>query len=156
MAWFLRKARRIGPLRFNLSKGGVGFSLGVKGARVGVDARGRAYAAGGRGGLYFRERLGGGRSSGEDLTIDQRSAMTPRELGEVFAPCDACGHKVPTDAKQCPNCGDEPWWETRRKEEARRRTENATAAASATPTRRRILIVALLVLLVLLVVIRST
>ena len=57
MGWFLRKAFRFGPLRFNLSRSGVGISAGVKGARVGVDARGKGYVAGGRGGLYFRKRL---------------------------------------------------------------------------------------------------
>jgi hypothetical protein len=57
MGWFLRKSFRLGPLRFNLSKSGVGVSAGVKGARIGVDARGRGYVAGGRGGLYFRQRL---------------------------------------------------------------------------------------------------
>jgi len=54
MAWFLRKAFTFGPLRINLSKRGLGASFGVKGARVGIDAKGRPYAAGGRGGLYFR------------------------------------------------------------------------------------------------------
>ncbi len=58
MGWFLRKSFRLGPLRFNLSKRGVGASVGVKGARLGVDATGKPYAAGGRYGLYFRESLG--------------------------------------------------------------------------------------------------
>jgi len=64
MTWFLRKSLRFGPLRLNLSKRGVGASVGVKGARIGVDASGKPYAAGGRGGLYFRTRLGGGRRDG--------------------------------------------------------------------------------------------
>jgi len=58
MGWFLRKAFRVGPLRLNLSKRGIGASVGVKGARLGVDATGKPYAAGGRYGLYFRQRLG--------------------------------------------------------------------------------------------------
>jgi hypothetical protein len=57
MTWFLRKAFRLGPFRFNLSKSGVGVSAGVTGARIGVDARGRAYVHAGRGGLYYRKRL---------------------------------------------------------------------------------------------------
>jgi uncharacterized protein DUF4236 len=56
VGFYLRKSLRLGPLRFNLSKGGVGVSAGVKGARVGVDASGREYVAGGRGGVYFRDR----------------------------------------------------------------------------------------------------
>ena len=58
MGWFLRKSFRVGPLRLNLSKRGIGASVGVKGARLGVDATGTPYAAGGRHGLYFRESLG--------------------------------------------------------------------------------------------------
>ncbi len=63
MGWFLRKSFRLGPLRLNLSKRGIGASVGVKGARLGVDATGKPYAAGGRYGLYFRERLGKSRTS---------------------------------------------------------------------------------------------
>jgi hypothetical protein len=58
VAWYLRKALRLGPLRLNLSRSGVGVSAGVKGLRVGVGAKGRRYLAGGRGGLYFRQYLG--------------------------------------------------------------------------------------------------
>jgi Protein of unknown function (DUF4236) len=44
------------PLRFNLSKRGVGVWAYVKGARLGLNAEGREYVAGGRYGLYYRER----------------------------------------------------------------------------------------------------
>jgi hypothetical protein len=47
MAWFVRKSFRLGPLRLNLSKRGLGASVGVKGLRAGVDARGKPYVAGG-------------------------------------------------------------------------------------------------------------
>ena len=57
MAGFLRRSIRVGPLRLNLSKRGVGASVGVKGLRAGVDASGKPYVAGGRGGIYFRERI---------------------------------------------------------------------------------------------------
>jgi Protein of unknown function (DUF4236) len=57
MGFYLRRSLRLGPFRFNLSKSGIGVSAGVKGLRVGVDARGKGYVAGGRYGLYFRERL---------------------------------------------------------------------------------------------------
>jgi hypothetical protein len=63
MGWFLRKSFRVGPLRLNLSKRGIGASVGVKGARLGVDATGKPYAAGGRYGLYFRQRLGPSRTA---------------------------------------------------------------------------------------------
>jgi hypothetical protein len=57
MGFYLRRSFRFGPLRFNLSKRGVGVSAGVKGLRAGVDASSKNYVAGGRGGLYFRERI---------------------------------------------------------------------------------------------------
>ena len=39
-----RKSINLGPLRINLSKSGVGFSLGVKGFRVGRSAKGKSTA----------------------------------------------------------------------------------------------------------------
>jgi hypothetical protein len=57
MGWFLRKSFRFGPLRLNLSRRGIGASVGVKGLRAGVDARGQSYVAGGRAGIYFRQRI---------------------------------------------------------------------------------------------------
>ena len=36
MPWYIRKAFSFGPLRLNLSKRGLGFSVGAKGARIGV------------------------------------------------------------------------------------------------------------------------
>ncbi len=43
MGWRFRRSIRLGPLRFNLSKSGVGASVGVPGFRVGKDAKGRDY-----------------------------------------------------------------------------------------------------------------
>jgi hypothetical protein len=54
VAFYLRKSFRLGPLRRNLSKRGVGVSAGVTGARVGIDATGREYVHAGRRGLYYR------------------------------------------------------------------------------------------------------
>ncbi|HEX6938261.1 MAG TPA: DUF4236 domain-containing protein, partial [Longimicrobiales bacterium] len=59
MGFYLRKSFRMGPLRLNLSKSGLGASIGVKGARIGITSSGRAYVHAGRGGLYVREYLGG-------------------------------------------------------------------------------------------------
>ncbi|MBN2579097.1 MAG: DUF4236 domain-containing protein [Pirellulales bacterium] len=58
MGYYLRKSFRIGPVRFNLSKSGIGVSAGVKGARFGVRPDGRSYVHAGRYGLYFRQELG--------------------------------------------------------------------------------------------------
>jgi len=57
MGFYIRKALRVGPLRFNLSKSGIGVSAGIKGLRLGTGPRGN-YVHMGRGGLYFRKSLG--------------------------------------------------------------------------------------------------
>lgn len=57
MGFYLRKSFKLGPVRFNLSKSGVGISAGIKGARVGVNARGKKYIHLGRGGIYYRQTL---------------------------------------------------------------------------------------------------
>ncbi|MDA3873528.1 MAG: DUF4236 domain-containing protein [Kiritimatiellae bacterium] len=59
MGFYLRKSFRMGPVRLNLSKSGLGLSGGVTGARLGVNSRGRAYVHGGRHGLYYRKHLSG-------------------------------------------------------------------------------------------------
>lgn len=41
MGWYFRRGINFGPLRLNLSRGGVGWSVGRRGARVGVNARGK-------------------------------------------------------------------------------------------------------------------
>ena len=56
MGWYLKKAFRLGPIRLNLSKSGIGVSTGVKGFRVGTGPRG-PYIHAGRGGIYYRKSL---------------------------------------------------------------------------------------------------
>lgn len=58
MAFYIRKSLRAGPFRFNLSKSGVGVSVGVPGFRVGTGPRGN-YVHMGRGGVYYRATLNG-------------------------------------------------------------------------------------------------
>lgn len=58
MPFFIRKSFSLGPLRLNLSQHGIGYSVGVKGARIGQQANGTPYVYGGRYGLYYRERFG--------------------------------------------------------------------------------------------------
>lgn len=70
MGFYLRKSFRAGPIRFNLSKSGIGASVGVTGARVGLSPGGRAYVHGGRGGLYYRKSLGGGRGRAQDAAAE--------------------------------------------------------------------------------------
>jgi hypothetical protein len=61
MGFYIRKSLSFGPLRFNLSKSGIGVSAGVKGFRVGAGPRGN-YVHAGRGGLYYRATLPSGRA----------------------------------------------------------------------------------------------
>jgi Protein of unknown function (DUF4236) len=62
MGLTFRKSVRVGRfLRLNLSGSGVGVSTGVRGARIGVSARGRGYVDAGGGGLRYRSTLGGKR-----------------------------------------------------------------------------------------------
>ena len=43
MPFYLRKYFRLGPLRVNVSKSGLGLSGGIKGARLGMDSEGKPY-----------------------------------------------------------------------------------------------------------------
>lgn len=62
MGWFFRKSVKFGPLRFNLSKSGLGLSAGVRGARISMGPRG-TYVNAGLKGLYYRQKIGGSRSA---------------------------------------------------------------------------------------------
>lgn len=73
MPLFFRKSVKLGPLRLNFSKSGVGVSGGVKGARVSVGPRGTHVSAG-RHGVYYRKRIGGGKRGA--TTSRDRSGMT--------------------------------------------------------------------------------
>jgi hypothetical protein len=57
MGWSFRKAISFGPIRFNLSKRGMGISAGVRGARIGIDSKGIPYVTAGKGGFLYRQRL---------------------------------------------------------------------------------------------------
>lgn len=87
MGFYLRKSFRAGPIRFNLSRSGVGVSAGVTGARVGLSSTGQIMAHGGRGGIYYRKSLssrpgrGGSGASGQ-VVQDYASPQAPVELTE--------------------------------------------------------------------------
>lgn len=74
MGLYLRKYFRVGPVRLNLSKSGLGLSGGVKGARIGAGPRG-TYLHGGRKGLYYRKNLSSGRT-GRDSDDDAEGCVT--------------------------------------------------------------------------------
>lgn len=56
MGFYFRKSKKLGPLRINFSKSGVGVSTGVKGFRVSTGPRGTQVHAG-RDGVYYRKKL---------------------------------------------------------------------------------------------------
>jgi hypothetical protein len=56
MAIYLKKSFKFGPFKINLSKSGVGFSTGVKGARISKGPRG-TFVNIGKNGVYYRKSL---------------------------------------------------------------------------------------------------
>jgi hypothetical protein len=82
MGFYIRKALKVGPFRFNLSKSGVGVSAGIKGLRFGTGPRGN-YVHMGRGGLYFRRSLN---SPGGGPAARPRALQRLPGCGEVPGP----------------------------------------------------------------------
>lgn len=120
-----------GGTKVNVSKSGVGFSAGVKGARVTKTSRGTVrttLSAPGTGLSYVSETGSGkhstgrrsGSSSGEyDRLADsgvyelldeleaRKAAQPDAEATSEPKPlkfCPQCGAKIPADAMQCPSC----------------------------------------------------
>jgi len=62
MPFYIRKSFSAGPIRLNLSKSGVGTSIGVKGARIGIGGPRGKYIHAGRHGLYYRKQLSASKS----------------------------------------------------------------------------------------------
>lgn len=56
MVFFIRKSKNLGSLKLNLSKSGVGFSIGAKGCRLSFNKKGIQLNVG-RGGLYYRKSI---------------------------------------------------------------------------------------------------
>src|SRR5262249_13335065 len=79
---------RFGPLRFNLSKSGIGLSAGVKGARIGIRPDGHAYTNVGRYGLYYRQELGrlGSVRQSASSPARVRPTSTPSPLPDAVRP----------------------------------------------------------------------
>jgi hypothetical protein len=59
MGFFFRKSLGKGPLRINLSKSGIGWSLGIPGLRFGRSAKGQKYTRVGIPGTGLGWRSGG-------------------------------------------------------------------------------------------------
>lgn len=76
MGWYLKKSFAIGPLRLNLSKSGLGASVGVKGLRFSAGPKGAQVNAG-REGLYYRASLN--TQTGDAQPQDQGEISRARE-----------------------------------------------------------------------------
>jgi len=79
MGFYIRKSVRVGPLRFNLSKSGIGVSTGIRGFRVGSGPRGN-YIHMGRGGFYYRQTLSSPTPRSEDFVPPAVEQPKPRVL----------------------------------------------------------------------------
>ena len=78
MGWYLRKSLKIGPLRLNLSKSGIGTSAGITGLRIGTGPRGQYFHAG-REGLYYRKSLSSKKQAVEQTEPEgEQEAIAPK------------------------------------------------------------------------------
>lgn len=93
MGFYIRKSVKAGPFRFNLSKSGLGVSAGVPGFRVGTGPRGN-YVQMGRGGLYYRTTLGGGKTSHPRSTQHVQEHRTPEYRPSGIVMQDVTGSTV--------------------------------------------------------------
>ena len=69
MGWSYRKSASIGPFRINVSKSGIGYSIGGKGFRTGVNARGRRYTSLSVPGTGLRYTKSGGKGASGCLVV---------------------------------------------------------------------------------------
>ena len=69
MGIYLKKTFKFGPFNVNLSKSGIGFSAGVKGARISKGPRG-TFVNIGKNGVYYRKSL-----TSLDKTITEKSEI---------------------------------------------------------------------------------
>src|SRR5438045_1299387 len=97
MGFYLRKSVSVGPLRFNLSKSGVGVSAGVKGFRVGAGPRGN-YVHMGRNGIYYRATLPSGAPPGWPRSTPAAPALPPPVPSETLMPIESGSVEQMVDA----------------------------------------------------------
>src|SRR5882724_7146554 len=89
MSWF-HKSVKFGPLRVNVSSHGVGTSLGVRGARVGIGPRG-TYVSFSAAGFGYRKKLTSERASAE---------RPPGAVGPGGTPFSAVGNIVTASVQE--------------------------------------------------------
>lgn len=97
MGFRYRKSIKMGPLRINLSKSGIGYSVGVKGYRVTKKSNG---------GYRTTASIPGTGIS----HVKEYSARSAHSAPGYVPPmpeayCEQCGHPVGGGNKTCPECG---------------------------------------------------
>lgn len=91
MGFYLRKSVSVGPLRFNLSKSGIGVSAGVRGLRLGSGPRGN-YVHMGRHGIYYRATLPSGPTAAKSARPSASRPIQPQPSPasvETLAPIES-------------------------------------------------------------------
>ncbi|BCO35236.1 DUF4236 domain-containing protein [Mycobacterium heckeshornense] len=110
MGFYIRKYVKVGPFRLNLSKSGLGVSVGVPGFRIGSGPRGN-YVHIGRYGLYYRTAYYGKPLLGG--TSAQRAVLHPSQPHPAdfpaYNPSDVVMHDVTgaTAVSLVPTVGDD-------------------------------------------------
>jgi hypothetical protein len=89
------KRLKFGPINVNLSGKGIGASVGIPGARIGVDAQGRKYSSLGIPGTGLSQRTYHG-------SLSQSSAAPSRVVGTRIC---TCGTQLTPSARFCTGCG---------------------------------------------------
>lgn len=86
MAWRFRRSTKVGPFRFTATKRGFSTSVGVRGARIGLNSKGQVRATGGipGTGVYDTEIIGhvGGTTPAQSEGVYQQVAHTPNATPE--------------------------------------------------------------------------
>jgi len=104
MALRFRRSFRIAPgIKLNLTRRGLGATVGVRGAHVSVNSNGRLTESVGApgSGLYFQQsrRIGGGSPN------EQAPEQSPEDAGSSEV-CPECHQPMTPDADGfCPKCG---------------------------------------------------
>lgn len=88
MGWYLRKSIGFGPFRVNLSKSGIGYSFGVRGARIGANSRG-TYIRMGRGSVYYQKYLHTNSGQPSQPAPLQPQPAVSQELADVIPTASA-------------------------------------------------------------------
>lgn len=82
MGFSFARSVKLGPLRVNVSKRGLGVSAGVKGARVSVGPRG-TYVTLGRGGFRYQTKLGDSRTVRPNRTPQAEPSDDTLDVGTI-------------------------------------------------------------------------